>query len=121
MCYFCKAGTAMTQYKIAYNFTAILSLFPTENGGRKKPVYNHYRPSFVFSTHQHFSGEISFVNRQELQPGETANVVVKLLPSRHIRQNLKSGDSFTIVEGDKIVGSGVIQRIEQENKIAATH
>jgi len=111
----------MTPHKIAYNFTATLSLFPTENGGRKKPVYNHYRPSFAFSTLQHFSGEISFINREELKPGETATAVVKLLPSRHIRQNLKSGDSFTILEGDKIVGTGVIQRIEQENKIAITH
>jgi translation elongation factor EF-Tu-like GTPase len=110
----------MTPYKIAYNFTATLSLFPTENGGRKKPVYEHYRPSFVFSTQQHFSGEISFPGRQELQPGETANALIKLLPSRHIRQNLKSGDSFTILEGDKIVGTGVIQQIEKENKIAVS-
>ncbi len=108
----------MTPYKIAYNFTAILSLFPTENGGRKKPVYNHYRPSFAFNTLQHFSGEISFIDKEELQPGETANAIIKLLPSRHIRQNLKSGDSFSILEGDKVVGSGVIQQIEQESRIA---
>ena len=111
----------MTPYKIAYNFIATLSLFPTQNGGRKKPVFNHYRPSFAFSTQQHFSGEVSFPDILELQPGETATAVVKLLPSRHIRQNLKSGDAFTILEGDKVVGAGVIQRIEQENKVAITH
>jgi len=110
----------MTTHKIAYNFTATLSLFPTENGGRKKPVYDHYRPSFSFSTLQHFSGEICFINLKELQPGGTATAIVKLLPSRHIRQNLKSGDAFTILEGDKIVGTGVIQHIEQDKNIVIT-
>lgn len=108
----------MTPHETTYNFTATLSLFPTENGGRKKPVYDHYRPSFSFSTSKHFSGEISFPDLSELHPGGTATTFIKLLPARHIRQNLKNGDAFTILEGDKIVGTGVIQKIEKENKIA---
>ncbi len=104
----------MTAFKTTYNFTAILSLFPTENGGRKKPVYDHYRPSFSFNTVNHFSGEVSFPDLDELQPGGTTVAIVKLLASRHIPQKLKSGDPFTILEGDKIVGSGVIQEIQQE-------
>jgi elongation factor Tu len=108
----------MTPHEITYSFTATISLFPTENGGRKKPVYDHYRPSFSFSTLKQFSGEISFPDSKELEPGGTATALIKLLPSRHIRQNLKSGDAFTLLEGDKIVGTGVIQQIEQENRIA---
>ena len=111
----------MTTFKTSYNFVATLSLFPTENGGRKKPVYDHYRPSFAFNTINHFSGEISFPNLDELRPGGTATANIKLLASRHISQKLKSGDSFTIVEGDKIVGTGVIIEIEQENRIPVTH
>ena len=109
----------MIAHEITYNFTATLSLFPTENGGRKKPVYDHYRPSFSFSTAKHFSGEVSFPMLTELKPGGTATAFIKLLPSRHIRHNLKSGDAFTILEGDKIVGTGVIQQIESENKVAS--
>jgi elongation factor Tu len=108
---------AMTD-KIAYDFKAILSLFPTEDGGRKKPVYTYYKPSFSFNTIQHFSGEISLLNKEELKPGDTAQALVKLLPSRHIRQNLKKGDAFTILEGNKIIGAGVIQSIENEKKFA---
>ncbi|GGH08230.1 EF-Tu C-terminal domain-related protein [Mucilaginibacter phyllosphaerae] len=107
----------MIQHKIAYNFTATLSLFPTENGGRRKPVSNNYRPSFSFSTLKHFSGEISFPTLKELEPGGTATAFIKLLPSKHIRQNLKRGDAFTILEGDKIVGSGVIQQIDKEENL----
>jgi len=114
----------MTAYKTSYNFVATLSLFPTENGGRKKPVYDHYRPSFAFNTVNtvnQFSGEVSFPNLDELRPGGTATANIKLLASRHISQKLKSGDSFTILEGDKIVGTGVILEIEQENRVPVAH
>lgn len=107
----------MTTFRTAYNFTAILSLFPTENGGRKKPVYNNFRPSFSFNSVNHVSGEISFPEQDELRPGDTAEAIVKILPSKHVRQHLKNGDSFTILEGSKIIGSGVIQKINQEDRI----
>jgi translation elongation factor EF-Tu-like GTPase len=109
----------MRTFRTSYNFTAILSLFPTENGGRKKPVYDSFRPSFSFNSVNHVSGEISFPEQDELRPGATATAIVKILPSKHIRQHLKSGDSFTILEGAKIIGSGVIQQINQETKIPA--
>ena len=53
----------MRTYRTVYNFTALLSLLPTENGGRKRPVYDHYRPSFSFSTTNQFSGEIYFTDK----------------------------------------------------------
>jgi translation elongation factor EF-Tu-like GTPase len=107
----------MKTYRTVYNFTALLSLLPTENGGRKRPVYDHYRPSFSFSSANQFSGEISFTDKEELQPGGTANIEVKLLPSRHVPQKLKGGDSVTILEGDRVVGTGVIQTIQDEHRI----
>jgi translation elongation factor EF-Tu-like GTPase len=109
----------MSTFKTVYNFTALLSMLPTEQGGRKRPVYNHYRPAFSFNRVNQFSGEISFDDEQELRPGNTTTVEVKLLPSRHIPQRLKSGDAFTILEGDKIVGTGVIQHIKDEHRIPA--
>lgn len=109
----------MSTFRTVYNFTALLSMLPTEQGGRKRPVYSHYRPAFSFSTVNQFSGEISFDDREELKPGSTATVEVKLLPSRHIPQKLKNGDAFTILEGDKVVGTGVIQHIKDEHRIPA--
>ena len=89
-----------------YSFKAVFSLFPTENGGRKRPVYENYRPSFAFNSVNHYSGEVSFPDLEELKPGGTTTAVVKLLPSKHISQHLKIGDSFTVLEGQKVVGSG---------------
>lgn len=104
-----------TSHLTLYNFTATFSLFPTENGGRKNPVYNYYKPSFSFNSANQVSGEVSFPELEELSPGDTTTAYIKLLPSKHIRQNLKKGDSFTILEGLKIVGAGVIQRIDNRS------
>jgi elongation factor Tu len=98
--------------KTSYDFTAMIVMFPTENGGRKRPVYSHYRPEFSFNTKMHFCGEMSFLNKEEVMPGDTALASVKMLPARYIRRSLKRGDAFTILEGDHIVGSGVIHSIE---------
>jgi len=110
----------MRNFKVAYNFTAVLSLFPTENGGRKKPVYDHYRPAFSFSSPNQLTGEITFIGQTELQPGSTANIMVKLIPSRLVSLQLKGGDPFKIMEGNKIVGTGVIQEIKDEHRIMNT-
>jgi len=107
--------------KISYDFTAMVALFPTENGGRKRPVYNHYRPSFSFNTKMQFCGEMSFLNKEEVLPGETALASVRMLPARYIRRSLKRGDAFTIHEGDKIVGTGVIQSIEKNKLVPVLH
>lgn len=106
---------------IAYNFTAILTLLPTANGGRKRPFYDNYRPSFSFSSKNHISGEISFPNQDLVEPGATAIANVKLLPSKHIRHNLKTGDSFTILEGNKLVGTGVIQQMLKDTNSRNIH
>ena len=109
----------MITHKIAYNFTAELSLLSTSSGGRKKPVYNHYRPSFSFGSKQHFSGEIIFPDLNELQPGNSAIATVKLLPSRNISENLKAGAMFKILEGEKVVGMGIINSIDDERFITS--
>jgi elongation factor Tu len=107
----------MVIHKIAYDFTAALSLLPTNQGGRKKPVFNHYRPSFSFGSKQHFSSEIIFPDSTELQPGNFTTAKIKLLPSRHISEHLKPGTLFKIFEGEKVVGLGIINSIDDERYI----
>jgi elongation factor Tu len=97
---------------LAYNLKATITLFPTEQGGRKKPVYTGYRPSFAFNTEKHYSGEIKLIARKELQPGQTSKAYIKLLPAKTIRKNLKPADAFSINEGNKTIGSGVIEEVD---------
>src|SRR5450631_1828963 len=99
--------------EIAYNLIATITLFPTNQGGRKKPVSNGYRPSFAFNTEKHYSGEIRLINKSELRPGETSKAHIKLLPAKTIRKNLKTADAFSITEGNKTIGSGIIEEVNQ--------
>ena len=107
----------MTTDKIAYSFVASLSLLPSDEGGRKRPVFSHYRPVFSFNTKQYFSGEIELINKDELFPGETSPINVRLLPSKHIRHNLSPGDAFAIHEGERIVGLGFIKTVTERELI----
>ena len=92
-----------------YTLTAKIAFHRTIEGGRKKPVYSGYRPSFAFNTSRHYSGEIQLVDKEILYPGESTTVTIKLLPARTIRKTLKKNDAFTITEGNKVIGAGVIE------------
>lgn len=96
------------QSEITYNLKAFITLLPTEKGGRKKSVFSGYKPSLVFNTHKSYSAEIYLIDKTELEPGETSMAFIKLLPARTIRKNLHINDSFTLVEGNKAVGNGMI-------------
>jgi elongation factor Tu len=96
-----------------YNLKAIITLFPTDQGGRKNPVYTGYRPSFAFNTEKYYSGEIRLIARKELQPGQTSKAYIRLLPAKTIRKNLKPADAFRITEGNKTIGSGIIEKVDQ--------
>jgi elongation factor Tu len=100
--------------KHIYKFKAKITLYSTDLGGRKTPVYSGYRPSFAFNTAIHYSGEIELIGKEELQPGQSSFVNIQLLPARTIRKDLKRNDSFTITEGNKTVGTGVIEKIETD-------
>lgn len=99
----------MIPSKYTYTLTAKIALFLTQDGGRKKPVYSGYRPSFAFNSLKHYSGEILLHGKEELRPGESSFVTIKLLPAKTIRKSLKRNDAFTITEGNKVIGSGVIE------------
>jgi translation elongation factor EF-Tu-like GTPase len=98
--------------EISYNLIATITLLPTIQGGRKKPVSTGYRPSFAFNTEKHYSGEIKLINRTELRPGQTSKAYIRLLPAKTIRKNLKPADAFSITEGNKTIGIGIIEEVK---------
>ena len=105
-------------FELTYNLKAKIILFPTKAGGRKKPVYSGYKPSFSFNTEKHYCGEIQLLNKDKLNPGETALAYIKLLPAKSIRKNLKKNDAFTITEGNIAIGTGVIEDVELIESVA---
>jgi translation elongation factor EF-Tu-like GTPase len=81
---------------------------PENEGGRTKAIQSGYRPSFGFNTEKRYSGEIALIGTDEINPGQTGKATVRLLPAKTIRRNLRGLDAFTICEGEKIIGIGLI-------------
>lgn len=105
--------------QITYDIKAYISLLENDKG-RRKPIYSGYRPNFSFSTRNVFCGEITLINTGELKPGDSAYAFIKLLPAKTIPRNLKIKDSFTLLEGNKVVGMGIIidKIIKEENELS---
>ena len=90
-----------------YQLKAYITLLD-KNNGRTKPIASGYRPSFSFNTKNLFSGEINLHETTSLLPSQSTYAFINLLPAKTIPNNLKIGDSFTMYEGKKIVGMGII-------------
>ena len=95
-------------FEVAYNFQAKITLFATQSGWRKKSIFSGYKPSFVFNSQKQYCGEIKLLDKEELRPGETSLARIKLLPARTISGNIHINTAFTLVEGNKEIGRGVI-------------
>jgi elongation factor Tu len=102
------------QSEQVYTLRARITLYDTAMGGRKKPVYSGYRPSFAFNSARNYSGEIQLIGNQELQPGHSSHATIRLLPASTIRKRLKQNDAFTINEGSHAIGSGVIEQVLEQ-------
>ena len=93
-----------------YDLTARITLFSTELGGRRNPVWSGYRPNFAFNSKKYYCGQLKLIDKKELRPGESSKASIKLLPAWTIRKTLKPNDAFTITEGTKVIGTGVIEK-----------
>jgi|HubBroStandDraft_1064217.scaffolds.fasta_scaffold1031541_1 elongation factor Tu len=98
-------------FEHTYTLKAKITLYNTGMGGRKKPVYSGYRPSFAFNTSKHYSGEIQLIGNEELKPGHSSLATIRLLPSSTLIKHLKHNDEFIITEGNHAVGDGVIEEV----------
>lgn len=105
-----------------YDFTAYISLLPSNLGGRTKNIYSGFRPSFTFKTERHYSGELFFDIPELLKPGNNGIVTIKLLPALSIPKNLGVNDTFKIFEGSHVIGTGIIKSeiLKRENELVKT-
>jgi len=96
---------------ISYNIEAVITLLPTELGGLKRAICSGYRPDIGFNVEKQYSCEVELLGSEELKPGETARVLIALLPARTISENMKCSYVFSIREGRKIIGLGAIRAV----------
>ena len=98
-----KPGTVTPHKK----FTAEVYVLSKEEGGRHTPFFANYRPQFYFRTTD-VTGVIELPEGVEMvMPGDNVNMTVELIHPIAIEQ----GTKFSIREGGRTVGAGVVSSI----------
>ncbi|AAU04116.1 elongation factor Tu [Rickettsia typhi] len=88
-------------------FEAEVYVLSKEEGGRHTPFTNDYRPQFYFRTTD-VTGTIKLpFDKQMVMPGDNATFSVELIKPIAMQEGLK----FSIREGGRTVGAGVVTRI----------
>ena len=90
------------------NFKAEVYVLSKEEGGRHTPFFSNYRPQFYFRTTD-VTGVIELPEGTEMvMPGDNVKVSVELIQPIAIEE----GTRFSVREGGRTVGSGVVSSIE---------
>jgi elongation factor Tu len=99
----CKPGSI----KPHTNFEAEVYVLTKEEGGRHTPFFKGYRPQFYFRTTD-VTGACELPAGVEMvMPGDNIKMVVELIAPIAMEEGLR----FSIREGGKTVGSGVVAKI----------
>ena len=88
-------------------FKASVYVLSKEEGGRHTPFFSNYRPQFYFRTTD-VTGVIELPEGTEMvMPGDNVEMTVELIAPVAIEQ----GTKFSIREGGRTVGAGVVSEI----------
>jgi len=89
-------------------FKGEVYILSKEEGGRHTPFFNNYRPQFYFRTTD-VTGSIELPAGTEMvMPGDNVTIDVELIHPIAVEQ----GTTFSIREGGRTVGSGIVSEIE---------
>ncbi|MBB4825315.1 elongation factor Tu [Sporosarcina luteola] len=100
-----KPGTITPHTK----FKSEVYVLSKEEGGRHTPFFSNYRPQFYFRTTD-VTGIISLPEGVEMvMPGDNVEMTVELISPIAIEE----GTKFSIREGGRTVGAGVVATIEK--------
>ena len=98
-----KPGSVTPHHK----FNASVYVLTKEEGGRHTPFFSNYRPQFYFRTTD-VTGVIELPAGVEMvMPGDNVDMTVELIAP----VALENGTKFSIREGGRTVGAGVVSEI----------
>lgn len=99
------------------NFKAEVYVLSKDEGGRHTPFFSNYRPQFYFRTTD-VTGVIQLPEGVEMvMPGDNVEMDVELISPIAIEE----GTKFSIREGGRTVGAGVVASIQKYNCICYKH
>ena len=89
-------------------FKGEVYILSKDEGGRHTPFFDNYRPQFYFRTTD-VTGSIKLAAGTEMvMPGDNVSIDVELIHPIAVEQ----GTTFSIREGGRTVGSGIVAEIE---------
>jgi elongation factor Tu len=89
------------------NFMAEVYVLTKDEGGRHTPFFGNYRPQFYFRTTD-VTGIVKLPEGTEMvMPGDNVSIEVELIVPIAMEEKLR----FSIREGGRTVGSGVVAKI----------
>lgn len=98
----------VNKFKTFKKFKAQIYFLTEDEGGRKKPIRVGYKPHFFIRTAD-VSGVITTLGEAEIAlPGDTLDCIVSLDFQLVLNLNLR----FTVREGNKTVGCGIITELD---------
>ncbi|MDT2831109.1 elongation factor Tu [Vagococcus carniphilus] len=90
-------------------FKAEIYVLSKEEGGRHTPFFNNYRPQFYFRTTDVTGNIVLPAETEMVMPGDNVTIDVELIHPVAIEK----GTTFSIREGGRTVGSGMVIEIEK--------
>ena len=94
------------------DFEATITFLTTEEGGRSTPVYSGYRPNQHLGLSNILSDAVHYYDTDEaIYPGQTVKAQLTLFYPFPYHGALSEGLQFTVQEGSRIVGRGMITKI----------
>jgi elongation factor Tu len=97
-------------------FRARVIILTEEEGGRAKPFTASYKPQFFIRTAD-IGGTMKFVEKRDVvMPGDSLDMDVEMFHTLPIHDNLR----FSIREGGKTIGWGVITKVDEKSYDGAT-
>ncbi len=91
---------------------AEISFLATELGGRRSPAVSGYRPNHDFGLEGVLNDAAhEYVGCDSVSPGQSAKANIWFLAPQYQEGRLYPGFKFTVQEGSRIVGHGVVTQV----------
>ena len=95
------------------NIYSKIYLYPTEDGGRKRPIVSGYRSNIGFETGK-ITDAICLFEGEPIKPGETRNITLSFFADSFAPKTSPNFTLFTLQEGGKKIGHGVILKNKRQ-------
>ena len=90
---------------------AIVTLLPSDEGGRSAPCASGYRPSHLVIADYLTSGEHHYPECEWLHPGESARAFIEFVSPEDYPRTMRVGQVISIREGGCLVGHAEVVTI----------